>query len=268
MSDLERQTRLAALRTRIADLERRPALAETAAPGAMAGGFPLAGPGVVHEVFADERRNGGAVLGFALGQARGLLGGMRQAVVYLQMTADSQEMGLPYGSGLQFFGFDAADLVLIRPANIAELLWAAEEALGCGAVAAVVADVAGQPKILDFTASRRLSMRAQSGGASVFLLRYGRWRESSAAQLRWHLAPLLSAPTPFDARAPGASRWSARLEKGALGQGHGGEWILEWTENGFRAEQSDRPGLDGTGRSTALSGAVPARLGDRLSQAG
>ncbi|MDB5621641.1 MAG: hypothetical protein JWR39_204 [Devosia sp.] len=268
MSDLARQNRLAALRTRIADIERRPALAELGQTEAMAGGFPLAGAGLSHEIFADERRNSGAVLGFALGQARSLLGGARQAVVYLQMLAEAQEMGLPYGSGLQVFGLDAAALVLIRPANMVELLWAAEEALGCRAVAAVVAEVAGQPKILDFTASRRLSMRAQSGGASVFLLRYGRWRESSAAHLRWHVAPVLSAPTPFDARAPGASRWSARLEKGAVGQSHRGEWMLEWTENGFQAQQTAGAGWDANAHDAPLPDALSARLGHRLPQAG
>ena len=55
-----------------------------------------------------------------------------------------------------------------------ELLWAVEEAIACKAVAAVIADVGHEAKVLDFTATRRLSLRSSSGGSSVFLIRYGR----------------------------------------------------------------------------------------------
>src|SRR5690606_31502757 len=111
--------------------------------------------------------------------------------------------------------------------------WAAEEALGCRAVAAVVADVAGQPKNLNFTASRRLSLRAAAAGTSIIVLRYGRWREASAAQLRWRIAGAGSGPTPFDARAPGETRWRSTLEKGVVAGTRQTEWLLGWTEHGF-----------------------------------
>ncbi len=267
MSSLVRQERLAALRASIANIERR------AVPGApsgvadpVAGGFPMPAPGLVQEVFGDERRNSGALLGFALGQARSLLTPVRRAVVYLQMLAEAQEMGLPYGPGLAVFGFDPDAMVLIRPANMIELLWAAEEALACGAVAAVIADIAGHPKVLDFTASRRLSLRADAGGTSLFLLRYGAWREASAAQLRWHLAPALSAAPALDAQAPGETRWRARLERGVIGGKQNQEWLLEWTENGFHIIDDARIGRGQNADRAALSDAVPAELADRLSQ--
>jgi protein ImuA len=262
---LARQDRLAALRASIADIERRPAFA---GPIGLRNdgldGLLATAPGLVQEVFTDERRHAGAVLGFALAQARGLLTATRQAVIYLQMLPETQEMGLPYGPGLAAFGFDPDALVLIRPANIAELLWAAEEAIACHAVAAVVADIAGAPKALDFTASRRFSLRAGSGGASIFLLRYGTWREASAAQLRWHIAPMPSAPAPFDARAPGETRWRARLEKGVVTNRQNQEWLLEWTKNGFQLIDNSTPNRI-AGRP-ALSGAVSADLADGLSQ--
>src|SRR5690606_14856490 len=105
-------------------IERRPALAEarTLPRQAEAIGFPVLAGGMVQEIFTDERRNGAAALGFALAQARSLLSPVRQAVLYLQMLAEAQEMGLPYGPGLVSFGFDPDALVLIRPANITELL--------------------------------------------------------------------------------------------------------------------------------------------------
>ena len=269
MSSLAKQERLATLRASIANIEKRPVLEEPVGlAGPMLDGFVLPAAGLVQEVFGDERRNSGALLGFALGQARTLLTPVRRAVVYLQLLAEAQEMGVPYGPGLATFGFDPDALVLIRPANMVELLWAAEEALACGAVAAVIADIAGQPKVLDFTASRRLSLRASAGGTTIFMLRYGAWREASAAQLRWHLYPVLSAETRFDASAPGETRWGARLEKGAVTDRQNQQWLLEWTKNGFQV-------IDDRGRSTAkpverpaLPGAVSADLAYRLPETG
>ena len=268
MKNLARAETVAALRARIADIERRPALAETATPAAAndAEGFPVFPGGLVQEIFTDERRNGGAALGFTLAQARGLLTSQRPVVVYLQLANEAQEMGLPYGPGLNSLGFAPEALVLIRPATVIELLWAAEEALACQAVAAVVADIAGQPKALNFTASRRLSLRAASSGASAFFLRYGAWREASAAQLRWHIAPALSGPLPFDARAPGETRWQAKLEKGAITDMQNQEWLLEWTENGFEIIDTGSASPVQPVARSALSRPVPADLADRHPQ--
>ena len=268
MSAPDRQQRLAALRDTIADIERRPILAEAAGQGTNLDGFVLPAAGLVQEIFGDERRNTGALLGFALGQARHLQTPVRRAVVYLQLLAEAQEMGMPYGPGLAVFGFDPQALVLIRPANMVELLWAAEEALACGAVAAVIADIAGQPKLLDFTASRRLNLRASAAGATMFLLRYGAWREASAAQLRWRLVPVLSAETAFDARAPGETRWRASLEKGAVTGRQNQQWLLEWTKNGFQVIDEGRSGASQPVEQPSVSGTVSADLAHRLPEAG
>ena len=264
MGSPDQQQRLAALRDAIADIERKPALAETrVVVRDAAAGFPLPVGGLLQEVFTDERRHAGAVLGFALAQARGLLTRQRPAVIYLQLVKDGQEMGLPYGPGLLSFGFDPAALVLVRTANMVELLWAAEEALACKAVAAVLADIAGHHKILDFTASRRLSLRAASAGSSIFMLRYGTDREASAAHLRWRLTPMLSARKRFDPFAPGAPRWRAQLEKGVLLQQQT-EWLLGWTQDGFTTLDAARRHSNRFTAGPPFPGAVPAHLADRL----
>lgn len=267
MSLPDRQQRLAALRDTIADIERKPVLSDRDAVLAEArgDGFPLLAGGLLQEIFTDERRNSGAALGFALGQAKGLLNGKRLAVIYLQLTKQAQELGLPYGPGLSSFGFDPDALVLVRPANMAELLWAAEEALACKAVAAVVADIADQPRILDFTASRRLSLRAASSGSSLFLLRYGAGREASAAQLRWRITPSLSARKRFDLLAPGPLRWRAQLEKGVLLRQQT-EWLMGWTQNGFTTFDAARKRTHRNVAGAPLSRAVPANLADGLSE--
>lgn len=266
MPSPDQQQRLAALRETIADIERKPALAEARLRvETREGQFPSFAGGLLQEVFTDDPRNAGASLGFALAQARGLLTARRVAVVYIQLASEAQQLGMPYGPGLIHFGLDPAALVLVRPANTTELLWAAEEALACRAVAGVVADIASRQKLLDFTASRRLSLRAAEAGSSMFVLRYGQWRESSAAHLRWHLQPSRSERKRYDERAPGGPRWHVRLERGSLIRQHA-EWVLGWTENGF---SSVTPGYDEQPRQPAtLPGIVPAHLAHRLPQAG
>ncbi|MEO5807871.1 hypothetical protein [Devosia sp.] len=268
MQALEKQQALAALRDKIAGIVDLPPLHASAVQRSIHSSPSLLSlpGGLLHEIFTDERRNGGAALGFALGSARDLLTSSRPAVIYLQLAREAQEMGLPYGAGLAAFGFDPEALLLIRADTITELLWAAEEAIACRAVAAVIVDVAGQPKALDFTASRRLSLRAAKDGASFFLLRYGTWREASAAQFRWHLRPVLSAETPFDARAPGEPRWLARLEKGAINTSQHEEWLLGWTDHGFERIGDPDNSANRTADRTALPRFVPAGLADGLSK--
>ncbi|QQR39162.1 ImuA family protein [Devosia rhizoryzae] len=262
------QQRLAALRHVIADIERKPALSDPAKrlDSASTQGFPVLPAGLVQEVFCDAQRDTGASLGFALAQAKALMSAKRPAVFYLQLEKDSQSLGLPYGPGLSSFGIDPRHLVIVRTADMAEFLWAAEEIVSCRAVAAIVADVRGEPKLLNFTASRRLTMRASSNKVSLFMLRYGDRRESSASALRWRLTPYRSGKNPYDDRGIGAARWRLQLEKGRIA-GNQVEWLVEWTKNGIAVVA--QPANTNPWRfPTPVPGAQPAILADRLSQAG
>jgi protein ImuA len=262
------------LRQQITALETNPLLKDADA-SAVPSGLLATPRGSVHEVFADALIGSGAALGFALAQARSLIEPGRPAILFLQLQADALEMGLPYGLGLRSFGVDPQRLVLVRPQTIVELLWAIEEAIACRAVAAVVADIVHPHKALDFTASRRLSLRAAASGASVFMVRYARDREATAARYRWRIAPELSRSPPFDERAPGPPRWRVTLEKGSLGKRRkispaGEEVLVDWTEDGFVAadDNSRSREIAGPPRVAALSHAAPAALGDRLSETG
>lgn len=265
------------LRARIAALEKRPALAGDGLPAASA--EPAFGPldllagsaGLLHEIFLDDRRGAGAGFGFSLGLARPLLTPTRQALIYLQLTSQTQEIGFPYAPGFEQLGIDPENLVLCRVDTLTELLWATEEAIGCRAVAAVIADVPGHEKDLDFTVSRRLSLRT-AGGASAFLLRYGAGRESSAAKLRWRIAPTPSLADLFDPNAPGPPRYAVTIEKCRLGARaqklEGRSFDLDWVENVFVIAKQARTGRAFAPRRTTASGAEPALVGHRLSEAG
>ena len=252
---------LDALRQKIAALEKRPALAEGAALLAQQVGqiaaandtrpdlhdLLAAPPGVLHEVFADEQQQSTLALGFALGMARRLIG-ERKAVLYLQLAEKTQELGLPYAIGVQQFGIDPDMMIIGRVGDVTELLWAMEEAISCRAVAGVIADVIGNPRALDFTASRRLSLRASATGTSAFILRYGLGREASASKLRWHVSPAVSAEQFYDPLAPGPPRFVVEIEKKRLGskmqRAEGMRLTLDWTEDGFiSAEPKRRIGL-------------------------
>lgn len=270
---------LEALRARIALLERRPALAggsALTAAGPQAGKDELLGllkppPGLLHEVFADEHRQSGTALGFTLGLARSLVSPGRQALIYLQLGAEAQETGLPYGLGFSTFGLTPDTLVIGRIGTVPELLWALEEALACRAVAGVIVDLASHPRALDFTASRRISLRAAAAGTSAFLIRYGTGREASAARLRWRVKPGVSAGQPFDAAAPGDPRFVIEIEKLRIGNWKKAEehhLTLDWTVNGFvSVDPFERP-LASLRRPAPPSRPQPAALGDRLSEAG
>lgn len=252
------------LRTHIAALQKNPALAENTkhvgTNDTLLGHTPK---GTLHEVWSDKYTHAGALAGFTLAQAKGLLTTKRLAIIWLYLGHETGELALPYGAGLKNFGLDPNQIIMGRMTTITDLLWAIEESVACSAVAAVLADISTHHKALDFTASRRLNLRAAASGTSIFIQRYGPNREASAATYRWHIAPTLSTKAPFDPRAPGQSRWQVTLEKGA--NGNRNFWHVNWTEHGFaidpdtNAPQSDKPA-----RKPPLHGPPPAALGHRL----
>ena len=261
---------LEALRERMAAFDPAPTLSS---PATSPQGFLAVPPGYLHEIFAPTRMDTGAALGFALGQARTFLSPERPGVLVLQLRSELQEAGVPYAPGISGFGLEPDHVTFVQAESVTELLWALEEELACRAVGTVIADFAHPHKALDFTASRRLSLRAADSGVSVFLLSVSKAREASAARYRWRIAPILSRTMPFDARAPGPPRWRVVLEKGQVRAGRpagaeGETYLVDWTGNGFALADigsKERPRII---PGAAIPGAISAVLGDRLSQAG
>jgi cell division inhibitor SulA/protein ImuA len=90
----------------------------------------------------------------------------------------------PYPPALRQWGIDLSRVLMVRPRQGGEALWAAEQALGSGNCAAVLL----WSDALDHAASRRLQIAAEQGGSWAIAFRPLRARsEHSAAALRLQL---------------------------------------------------------------------------------
>jgi protein ImuA len=104
------------------------------------------------------------------------------------------------------------------------VLFALEEGVRCRDFAFVIGELAGNPRALDLTSSRRLSLAAEKYGVPLMLVRLDAERDLSSARMRWQMR---SAPSPtpeWNPFAPGAPAWRAELFRV---RGHApGKWIL------------------------------------------
>jgi protein ImuA len=105
-----------------------------------------------------------------------------------------------------------------------DALFALEEGLRCRDLAFVVGEIAGNPKALGFTASRRLSLATEKHGTPLWLIRIDAARDLSSARMRWNVCAAPSVPPRWNAQASGPPAWHAELFRA---RNHPpGEWIL------------------------------------------
>jgi protein ImuA len=131
------------------------------------------------------------------------------------------ERGRLFGWGARQLGLTQDRILLVKARREAEALWALEEVLKSGAVAAALAPLEAP----SFVATRRLEFAARAGQASALVLRTKPPEDLSAARLRWRVSAAPSALNPLDARAPGPARLTAQLARSRNGQN--GHFILE-----------------------------------------
>lgn len=178
------------------------------------------------EIFAPAAEASGA--GAALAFARDVLDGADSATLEERPVLWVQDMrairlgGRPYRAGLP----DSLRhrLVHVAAKTPEDALFAMEEGLRCRDLAAVVGEVAGNPRALDFTASRRLSLTAEKHGVPLLLVRLDAVPDLSSARMRWRVASAPSSPPRWNIAAPGRAAWQAELFRA---RSHlPGEWIL------------------------------------------
>src|SRR5206468_10331807 len=74
-----------------------------------------------------------------------------------------------------------------------------------------IGELWGDPRALDFTATRRLAVASERSGTPCWLVRLGGTANLSGARMRWRLASAPSLLNDLDPRAPGTPAWSAEL---------------------------------------------------------
>lgn len=175
------------------------------------------------EVAAAEPQDMASAVAFAVWRALAGAGreGDRRPVAMIVTPAFQNERGRLFSWGARDLGLDPRRVLLVRARREAEALWAFEETLKSGAVAAAV----GSLEAPSFVATRRLDFAARAGRANALVLRAKPCGDLSAARLRWRIAAAPSAVHPLDSRAPGPARLTAQLARSR--DGRSGVFTLE-----------------------------------------
>lgn len=262
-----RQARLEALRRQIARTASFSTCAEKTAPLGIAavdaclnGGLAR---GALHEIADDDHRSTPAALGFLLALVTRTQKSEIGSQNRMRMQRDSNfrlassnfrilwpfaktapAFGQPYPPGLRFFGLDPARIVFVRCANARECLWAMEEGLRLGGIAAVIG---ARVKTMDLTASRRLQLAAEQANIPVFLLRHYNDSTPSVAVTRWRVSLAPSARDQFGFTKNARFRVALDYARG----GKTGEWVMEWDHDALLLRLSSVLGDRAAGENRA-----------------
>ena len=178
-------------------------------------------------------------------------------VLWVQDRVSRQEAGRLYLPGRGKSGLPGG-VIAVRVNHPRDALWALEEGATCAGLSAVVGEIDGAAGVLDFTATKRLALRAEASGVPVWLIRRGGGRGLSAARERWEIAALPSLPHPHDPAAPGAPRWRADLFR-ARGRPPG-LWVAQDDPHGglrLSAMAAPEPDIRPGARRPAPSASAP-----------
>ncbi len=231
------------------DMASLPRAAELASPGARNPRWHPGSACPLHsEIFAPagEASGAGAALALALdalrsGDSDAAGRAMEDKAVLWVQDAKARRMGgRPYRPGLP--ESLRHRLIHVAAKTAEDALFALEEGLRCRDLACVIGEMAGNPKALDFTASRRLSLAAERHGVPLFLVRLDAHPDLSSARMRWTMCAAPSVPPLWNQDAPGPAAWQAQLFRSRT---HApGEWILRDGKGFLAAERRIAPAPD------------------------
>ncbi|QGN56232.1 hypothetical protein [Novosphingobium sp. Gsoil 351] len=179
--------------------------------------------GVRHsEIFASAEDASGAGVVLAMARDQASREREQRSWLWVQDKTARRLGGRPYRPGLPS---DLRHRLIHVSANKPEdALFALEEGLRCRDLAFVVGEIAGNPRALGLTASRRLSLAAERHGVPLWLIRLGAARDLGSARMRWEVRSAPSLPPRWNSAAPGAPSWSAELFRAHTHQP--GNWIV------------------------------------------
>jgi len=218
------------------DLSALPTAGALAPPAFRAPRWEPGSPCALHsEVFARANEASGAALALALA----LDGRDGRSVLWVQDREAVRLTGRPYRPGLPA-GLRRR-LIHVAARTPEDALFALEEGVRCRELAVVIGEIAGNPKALDFTASRRLTLAAERHAVPLVLVRLDAACDLSSARMRWQAAAAPSLPPRWNAQAPGVPAWRAELFRARTYPP--GEWILRNDGQDLTAEPPDHGDL-------------------------
>ena len=204
--------------------------------GVLPGGLARA---ALHEAYAAGAADAAAATAFALALAHTLE--PKRPIIWARQDFLDVETGRPYGPGCAELGLDPGRITLVRAHDGLDVLQAALEAARCSGLGAVVAELWGETKAFDLTASRRLALAAEASALPVLVVRCGASPGASAAETRWQVRPAPSRA--LAANAPGQPSFQITLlrqKSGPFGQ----NWHVEWNrDRGCFEDGTVRPAL-------------------------
>ena len=175
--------------------------------------------GALHEVFAQGGQEAAAT-GFAAALARRVCG--HRHLLWIRQDFSALEFGELAGTGLLELGIDPGRVLLLRVDDVTAALRAGIDALSCAGLGAVVIEIPGVPKVLDLTASRRLTLCSAQSNVTAILLRFSAEPDASTAETRW----LIHGAKSSEEEDWGTPIFEAHLVRNRSGQT--GCWIMEW----------------------------------------
>jgi protein ImuA len=191
--------------------------------------WPVPPSPTLSELFSAHPRDGGWA-GFLLAQLA-----TDKPLLWVQDRMAILESGRVHPPGLP-----SQDLIHVETRDARDALWAMEEGVRCAALSAVIGEIWGDPKVLDFTATRRLAVASERSGTPCWLVRLGGTANLSGARMRWRIASAPSLLNDLDPKAPGAPAWNAELFRArGMPQGH---WTITHEADRFHlvAASGDR----------------------------
>jgi len=182
--------------------------------------FPI---GCVHEFLSATKEDKASTTGFIAGLLRALTDNNGAAL----WVSSSRTLFPP---ALKNFGINPERVVFVDVTKEQDILWVMDEALKCGALHAVVAEI----RELSFMNSRRLQLAVEQSQVTGFVLRTDLHKISTTACVsRWRITSLPGEPLED---LPGVSfpKWNVELLR--IRNGKPGSWNVTWKTSRFHVE--------------------------------